>query len=311
MKKTAMYFTHVAAAVRPGAALLCGHMVDQGSDPSFTRFSQARDDNNWAHVGDLRDDVVYALASAASENLPGKTDFYALGREGVLRLMLAGQPDQDVAIPMRDKTSYLEGLCLASDGLYACGGQKQVLCYSNSFWQPADAGLYEKFDGSNDSALFAMAELSAGVLLAVGTRGLVVRRSGDGAWQTLDAPTNLDLHAVIASGDGGAWIAGDGGTLFLLLAGTDTWEDHANTALSTSTFDGLALHQDALYVTALNRLLRRMPGGKLEQVKGPFKKGSEFHSVSAVGDFLWAVGDEHVYRLGPEGWKYFLCPDNV
>jgi hypothetical protein len=302
MKKTAMYFTHVAAAIRPGAAILCGHMIDQESDPTFTRFSQAYDENDWAHIGDLRGDIVYAVTSTASQKVAGKTDFYALGRGGTLRVMLAGQPDKDISIPIKDKSSYLESMCLTPNGLYVCGGQKEVLCYENGVWKNVDENLYEKFNGKNESTLFAITEVHPGTLLAVGTGGFVARRY---------APTNVDLHAVIPTGDGGAWIAGSGGALFRLVVSKGTWEDHSDATVSTNTFDSLALHRNVLYISAFTQLLQLQPGSKLKEIEGPFKKDSEFHSISAAGDFLWVTGDEHVYRLGPEGWRHFLCPDNV
>jgi hypothetical protein len=312
MKKTAIYFTHVAAYEVGNYALLCGHMIDQGSDPTFTRFAYAADGNEWGHIGDMRDDLVYCFISVPSFAVPGKTDFYALGREGILRLMLDNQPDRDLRIPRKDRSGYLEGLCVTSDGaLLVCGSQKEVLRYAGEQWQAIDEGLYEPFDGQNDSALFAIAETAPGVLLAVGTRGLVVRRVGSQPWQTLDAPTNLDWHAVLPDGAGGAWIAGDGGTLYRLSADAAQWHDHGDPAISTAGFDSLALHKGTLYVTAMNQLLQLPPGQTLQPVDGPFKPGSEFHSVSARGDYLWATGDEHVYRLGPEGWQYFLCPDNA
>ncbi len=311
MNKAAMYFTHVAAAERPGAAILCGHVIEQENSPTFTRFSQAYDENNWLHLGDLRDDIVYAIASCPSHVVTGKTDFYALGREGNIRKMLAGQLDEDIVIPTKEKSSYFEGLCISSTGLYVCGGQKQVLRYTNNVWENFDDDLYEKFDGSNESALFAITEISPGVLLAVGTRGLVARRNINAAWRILDAPANFDLHAAIPTGDGGAWIAGAGGTLFRLAGASDIWEDFSDATVSTNTFDALAVHENALYITALTQLLQLQSDGKLREISGPFKVGSEFHCVSAAGDFLWITGDEHVYRLGPEGWLYFICPDNL
>jgi photosystem II stability/assembly factor-like uncharacterized protein len=313
MRKTAIYFTHVAAALKPGFALLCGHMIDERDEPTFTRFARASGDNDWAYVlGDLKQDLVYALTSRPSPTAIGGTDFFALGRNGVLRVAATGKEALDLSIPRKDRSGYLEGLCVTSDGaLIVCGSQKEVLRYAGEQWQAIDDGLYEPFDGQNDSALFAIAETAPGVLLAVGTRGLVVRRLGSQPWQTLDAPTNLDLHAVLPDGAGGAWIAGDGGTLYRLSADAAQWHDHGDPDISTAGFDSLALHKGTLYVTAMNQLLQLPPGQTLQPVDGPFKPGSEFHSVSARGDYLWATGDEHVYRLGPEGWQYFLCPDNA
>lgn len=87
MQKTAIYFTRVVAARKPGFALLCGHMLDEQDEPSFTRFARAGGNNEWAYVlGDLRDEVVYALTARLSPLVPGGTDFFALGRDGMLRI---------------------------------------------------------------------------------------------------------------------------------------------------------------------------------------------------------------------------------
>lgn len=312
MQKTAIYFTHVAAAIRPGFALLCGHMVDEMDEPTFTRFARVGGKNEWAYVlGDLRGDLVYALASRPSPTVSGGTDFFAIGRSGVLRIALTGKEALDIPVPRKDKSGYLEGLCAASDGsVIACGSQKEVMRYARGEWISIDEGFFEKFDGGNDSSLFAISEPTPGTLLAVGTRGLVAVRRGGSPWEVLDAPTNVDLLAVVPSEDGGAWIAGDGGMLLRLAADFLQWQDLSDRDMSRARFDSLALHKGVVYVTGMNQLLQLKPGSKLTPIVEPFEPGSEFHSLSAYGDHLWVAGDEHVYCMGPEGWQHMLCPDN-
>jgi hypothetical protein len=306
-KKSKIYFTQVVA-IATGDAFLAGHVQEQGSEPTFTRFAKAGD-AGWAHLGDLGT-VVYATVAIPVAGAP-RPWVAALGREGLLRIYKPGQQPVDRDVPLSDKSSYLEGICVASDGIYVCGGQKQVSRLANDQWSSVDQGLFEKYNRKNGSSLYSIAEVSAGVLVAVGTQGLVACRVNDGAWQVLDPGTNVDLHCVIPSDDGGAWIAGDGGTLLKLSADRATWTDHADHGVSTQSFDDLSEHHGTLYITGFDQVLSLAPGATLQVEPVPFSKTIEFHNLSAAGDYLWVTGDEHVHRLGPEGWKYFLCPDNA
>lgn len=306
-KSSRIYFTQ-AVATASGDAFLAGHMQDQESEPTFTRFFKVGD-AGWGHLGDLGA-VAYAAVGVPVENAP-RPWIAVLGRDGPLRLYKPGQPPVDRDIPNQDKSAWFEGMCPATDGLYVCGGQRQVLRFANDQWQPVDQGLFVKFDGSNDCALFAIAEASPGCLIAVGSGGLITCRAQGGAWKTLDSGTNLDLHCIVPAGDGGAWVGGDGGTLLKIAPDLGSVQDCSVSHVSTRTFDSLALHKGTLYVAAFNAVLMVQPGKALEEVKGPFKKGSEFHAVSAAGDYVWATGDEHAYRLDSDGWKYYQCPDNI
>ncbi|MDE2048703.1 MAG: hypothetical protein KGJ44_09860 [Betaproteobacteria bacterium] len=311
-EKFPSYFTTVVALTE-GDCFIAGHLTKQASEPNFTRLDMVRG-GQWLQLGALKDVLYGATAAPTADH--ARLSVVALGREGAMRVFRPGQQPAELAVPRKDKTGYLEGLCVASDGaLIVCGSQNEVLRYAGEQWQAIDEGLFEKFNGKNDSALFAIAETRPGTLLAVGSRGLAVSREGGGAWHTLDAPTNLDLHAVLPAGDGGAWVAGDGGTLLRLSPDGTQWQDHSDPDLSTAPFDSLALYKGTLYISAMNQLLSldtADPQASLQPVAGPFKAGSEFHSVSACGEYLWATGDEHVYRLGPDAqWQYLLCPDNA
>lgn len=302
-----IYFTK-AVATSTGDAFLAGHVQDQGQDPTFTRFAKAGD-AGWVHLGDLGAVAYGAIAVPVAQS--PRPWIAVLGRDGPLRLYKPGQQPADIDIPRKDKTAVFEGLCAASDGLYVCGGQRQVLRFADDQWQSVDQGLFTKFDGSNDCSLFSIAELAPGRLLVVGSKGFMACRVNGGAWKTLDSGTNLDLHCVLAAGDGSAWVSGDGGTLLKVAADLASVQDCSAPELSRRSFDSLALYQGALYVTAFNELLVWAPGQAPDKVQAPFKAGSEFHSVNAAGDYLWVTGDEHAYRLGPKGWQYFQCPDNV
>ncbi|MFO0696560.1 MAG: hypothetical protein U0230_23530 [Polyangiales bacterium] len=305
-KSARIYFTQVVSTPS-GKAFLAGHMQDQGSEPTFTRFVRA-DDSGFVHLGDLGA-VACAATAIPIEGAPAP-GIAVIGRQGPLRIYAPGKPPTDVDVPLRDRTADFLGLCASSDGLLVCGDQRQVLRYADDRWSPIDEGLFEAFDGANPSTLHAIAEVAGGMLVVVGSKGFAARRGSDGAWQRIDVGVAVDLRCVIAPGDGSAWIGGDDGTLLRLDVERGVVTERAEKTTSRS-FESLALRERTLFVAASEALWARSEGGRLEKVEGPFLEGSEFHAVSAAGPYLWATGDEHAYRLGPDGWKHFLCPDNA
>jgi hypothetical protein len=311
MKKSAIYFTKVTPAAGPGMAVLSGHMVDEEHDPTFTRFFLSRLDKGWGLIGDLKGDIAYDLAAVESIQFPGKTDMYALGRDGTLRVRVPPNTTTDYQVPLKEPSTYLEGFCIASDALYVCGGQRQVYRFANGGWTDWDEGLYIPFSGIAGPTLFAIVEVQSGVLLVVGSEGFAALRHGIDDWSVLASPTNVDLHCAALDGKGGVWIGGDGGTLLHLQVSGQNWEDKSDPTISGETFERLAVHKGAVYVAGSSDLLVRTQAGKLGKVNGPFQSDSEFHCVCSAGDYLWVTGDEHVYRLGPTGWEYLQCPDNI
>lgn len=311
MKKSAIYFTRVVAAAGPGTAVLAGHMIEEEDDPSFTRFFLSKLDKGWGLIGDLKGDVVYDLAAVESIQAPGKTDMYALGRGGTLRVRTPPNTIVDHVVPLKVPSAYLEGICLASDAIYVCGGQRQVYRFVGGAWTEWDDGLFVPFAGSTGPTLFALAEVQNGCLLVVGSEGFAALRYGSGPWRVLPCPTNLELHCVVADGDGGAWISGAGGTLLHFRVHDQQWTNRSDPSVSTESFERLALYKGAVYIAAFDAVLTLANDGKLRKVKGPFKRDSEFHCICSAGDYLWVTGDEHVYRLGPAGWEYLQCPDNI
>jgi len=290
---------------------LCGHMRDQEDDPTFTRLMLVRGNGSWGLFGDFQD-IAYGLTVGLSKVVTGRIDLYALGRDGVLCIRLAPSDPVNIQVPVKDRAGYLEGICLASDGVYVCGSQREIQRYANGQWSMEDEGLFvPRTSGAAGPTLFALVETVPGTLLTVGSSGFAARRVNGGNWETLDVPTNMDLYCVMADAEGGAWIGGAGGTLLHLSPDASHWKDFSNPEISVQTFDSMAMYQGHVYVTAMNQLLSLSNDGKLTAVEGPFLKDSEFHAVSASDDCLWVTGDEHVYRYGPEGWEHLLCPDNA
>ncbi|MCL2722929.1 MAG: hypothetical protein FWD69_00690 [Polyangiaceae bacterium] len=311
MNKSAIYFTRAAPAAREGAVILSGHMIDQEADPSFTRPMNIFVDQSWGHSGDVRNDVVYGLATRPSTAVPGLTEIYALGRDATLWIKRPRQDPVEVKVPVREPWMYLENVCLASTGIYVCGGQRQVYRYSDGQWSAQDDGIYiPSTNGEPGPTLFSIIELKDMSLLVVGSGGFIATRPAGGAWTILDCPTNMDLLCALPD-DQGIWISGRAGTLLYLSADMATWSDHSDENVSTANFDCLAHHGKRVYITARNDLLVTTKEGGIAVVQAPFKPDSEFHSVCTSGDYLFVTGDEHVYRLGPDGWVYLQCPDNT
>jgi hypothetical protein len=310
MKKSAIYFTKIAPAASSGTAVLAGHMIDEEDDPTFTRFFLSRLDKGWGLICDMQGDIAYDLAAAESTQYHGKTDMYALGRDGTLRVRMPPNTIIDHKVPLKEPSVYLEGLCIASDAVYLCGGQRQVYRFAEGEWTDWDDGLFIPFNGTAGPTLFALAEVQMGVLLAVGSGGFTALRQGFGKWSILATPTNMDLHSVVSDGEGGAWLGGAGGTLLHLQVSEQIWDDLSDPSVSTESFERLTVYKGEVYIAAFDAILALARSGKLRKVNGPFKSDSEFHCVCSAGDYLWVTGDEHVYRLGPAGWEYLQHPDN-
>lgn len=310
MKKSAIYFTKVVAAASPGMALLAGHMIDEEDEPTFTRFFLSMLDKGWGLIGDLKGDVVYDLAATESRRTPGKTDMYALGRHGTLRVRMPPGVVNDHVVPLKVPGVYMEGLCVTSDAVYVCGGQRQVYRFADGAWTDWGDGLFVPFGGSVGPTLYAVAEVRQGCLMVVGSDGFAALRQGGGQWSVLTCPTNLDLHSLLPDGEGGVWIGGDGGILLHVRVSDQRWADVSDPSVSTESFERLALYKGEIYVAAFDAVLALADNGMLRRVQAPFKRDSEFHCVCSAGDYLWVTGDEHVYRLGPNGWEYLQCPDN-
>lgn len=291
MTSTPLYFTKVVATTS-GDAFLCGHAVEQGSEPTFTRFAKAND-SGWVQLGDVGAVITDATTVPGDGERPS---IAVLAAQGVLRLYRPGQQPVDFEIPTSGATL---GLASGSDGIYVCGVDGQVLRLAEGEW--------EQMGQAASVDLFGLAEVSPGHLVVVGSHGFIAHRTPRGRWQPLSSGTEHDLLCIVASDDGGAWVGGDAGTLLRLTADFEVLP-HSH---GDHSIDALALLDGALYFTAVDTLFTYQPGTGATAVNGPFAPDAEFHCVSAAGDFLWVSGDQHVYRFGPAGWEQFLCPDNA
>ncbi|MCL2654030.1 MAG: hypothetical protein FWD63_09625 [Propionibacteriaceae bacterium] len=307
MNKSAMYFTLIAPAARAGAVVIAGFMIDQGDEPTFTRIAHVREDKSWGLTGDIRHDVAHWMTTRPSTTETGLTEIYAIGRDATLWTKLPKRDPIETIAPLREPWMWLENLCLADDGIYVCGGQNQIYRYADDQWTPQDDGIYvPSVEGQPTCTLFAITQLGDGSLLTVGSAGFIAIRHPGQPWKVLDCPIDTNLRCVLPDATG-AWISGDSGTLLHLEDGTCT--NHSDPDISTGSFDALTWFGGHLYVTAGDKLLR-LDDNHLTVVDVPLKPDSELHALCTSGDYLYATGDEHVYRLGPDGWTYLLCPDN-
>lgn len=312
MKPAAAYFTHIAPLLTPGYAIVTSHMMHQGNAPTFTRVSRICDPDNWGFICDIPDDLIYDLTVAEATDGTGKSTIYLLGRQGFVRILQSGQPPRDLSIVMKEPWAYLEALCVTRQAVYVCGGQNQIYRLQNGSWQSCDDGLYVPFTGQNDMTLFGICELHNRTLMVVGKHGLIAIQNEQQLWQRLNVEpfATGDFLSVLPDGDGGAWI---GGTHGMLLKYDPNGLCHPLSApsLSTDRFESLALYQGKLYIAAGHYLLCFSETEGLSSVDMPIDSRDEYHCVKAQGNYLWVTGGTGVLRLGPDGWKRFVCPDNV
>lgn len=312
MKPAAAYFTHIAPLLTSGYAIVTGHMIHQGNSPTFTRVSRLCDPDNWGLICDIPEDIIYDLMVTESSDGSGKSVIYLLGRQGLLRILQSGKQPQDLPVLLKEPWAYLESLCVTRTSVYVCGGQNQIYCLQNGVWQSCDDGLYAPFTGQNDMALFGIGELLNGAIMVVGKHGLIAIQHAQQPWQRLNIehPACGDFLSVLASGDGGAWIGGTHGVL-LKYKPDGHYDDLSNPSLSTDRFESLALYQGKLYIAACHQLLCFSETEGLSSVDIPIDSSHEYHCVRTQGNYLWVTGSTAVLRLGPEGWKRFICPDNI
>lgn len=298
-KETDLYFTSVLA-LSAKEAVLGGHLYLQGSDPSITRVSLYRD-GQWLHLYDL-EEVVYSAESRPAHN-GTPAQICLLGRHGLLRETLRGQPPRNSRLPR--KAGYFFCLREVDGRLYACGTQNQLLRQEPGGWVEQDQGLFAQLDGQVDRTLFALDGFAHDELYAVGMQGAIWHWNGQ-CWAALDSPTNLTLHSVLCAPDGLVYIGGAGG---LLLQGAHDrgWLEIGDDNLCQHGIESLAWFQDRLYAAGQNALLR-WDGQRLERVITPEYHDQAFFCLDACEQALWSVGNDYIVSYDGRQWALHVMP---
>jgi hypothetical protein len=126
--------------------------------------------------------------------------------DGVVVVVSGGAPTR---LDVLDAPAPLHRIRAVADGLVVCGDDLVVYASSGKTWNRLEAGLPQGTTGAfRDIAGHSLRDLTA-----VGTGGLVMHFDGE-SWQSLKAPTQVELYAVATTGEGIA-VVGDQGTLLV------------------------------------------------------------------------------------------------
>jgi hypothetical protein len=175
---------------------------------------------------------------------------------------------------------------------YAIGLRGMVYRFDGvSAWTRIDAGVPEDFDGQ------AIAGFAADDLYAVGFRGQMMHYDGT-RWTGVVLPTNANLTAVVCANSGTVYAAGHRGEL--ISGRGSTWASLSEDAFSEDIW-GLAWFQDALYVSSLYRVLRRVHG-RLEPVAFGKANPQSCYQLSTGQDVLWSIGETDVVQFDGQTW---------
>jgi len=141
-------------------------------------------------------------------------------------------------------------------------------------------------------------------MYAVGWGGKIYRNRNM-TWQTLDAPTNLDLYRLLCAPDGFVYACGDEG---ILLRGRENiWTVIQQNVTREKIWD-LVFFDGRLYLSTMH-LLYELRGDELRQIpspaSGPFPVST--YRLGATRDVLWSIGEKELYELQAGGqWTRLL-----
>ncbi len=195
------------------------------------------------------------------------------------------------------------------DVLLAVGDDGVVQRWDGSEWTaeatPATSTLYGVWAGFELDRGFR-ADGAPTVAMAVGERGVAIRRDESGTWTATDTRVQSTLRAVTGDEDGVVFAVGDRGTVLRFQSGA--WrKEPTDTGV---TLHGIAMATDGTPVAVGEQ------GTLLIRQKGAWKKLTvgEHHlrAIAAEGQQLVAVGDAGtvIEHIG-EGWKRVGVPTAV
>lgn len=295
--KTALYFSNVAA-LAGDEAIVAGHLVAEGSEPTGTVLLRCGK-TGWGAVSKV-DDVVYHLVTVQART------FAAIGRRGAFlmgdRASIAAREHAPIS-----GFGYLESVGAYAGTCYVCGADRQVLeRRADGTWGHIDEGIAIDATTPSGQSFLDIAAGPPATLLAVGTGGLAAVLQG-GKWSSIDLPTNVDLHCVVRNVDGTAFVAGGGGTLFRIDANGEI-DDLSLADGAKVSFRDACMFQGRLYLAAGPRLFS-LHDDQLEPVDLPPAAQGDFCALSA-SESLWCVGDEWVRQFDGRKWLVHECPAN-
>lgn len=180
---------------------------------------------------------------------------------------------------------------------------------------PTDPGFFEWVQSmanpfKSSVSLFAATGTGPDDLYVAGVNGnatgIMRYRSADG-FEDVSIPQAGSISGLTQSPNGIIWACGRGGTL--LVGERKRALQDRSTGNKLTQFTSLAWYEGACWIASVSQprgLFRCEQGGRPERVTdGP----RDVHSVCAVGDVLWVVGQKVINRLQYGQWEKVAHPD--
>jgi hypothetical protein len=170
-----------------------------------------------------------------------------------------------------------------------------------------DSGIFATLDGRVDRAINAIDGFGPDDIYAVGFGGQILHWNG-GVWQRLDAPTNIDLTAVLCTSTGEV-VIGAGAGMVLVGDRNRGWRDIGDPGVLDGRIECAVEYRGQVHIGTVERLAR-IADGVLEAVPVEIDGPVSFLSIDAKDGVLWAAGDEFVGRWDGAAWTRYVSPDN-
>lgn len=141
-------------------------------------------------------------------------------------------------------------------------------------------------------------------IYVVGHAGLILHKSGPGAWQSETSGTTANLYAVVARSPSEVFAVGDRGVILRRTAGK--WQAEGSELVSTAAlFSAVALASGEVIAVGDNGMVaRRQPAGVWAAESAPALSGTGLRAIAGSRlEALTAVGmNSAILRRGAMGW---------
>lgn len=303
-RPNSVYFTKVLAVERDFCVLVA-FLHREGEDPSLSRILGIVN-GSFADFGTI-EDVVYGVATRPPYDAAPKGSVCLMGRGGTfVEIRRGGAGQVESHLDCRG-AGYVLDLRRIGGTLYAAGTQNLVARQTLDGWVRMDGGVFAPLAGRVDRAINAIDGFGPDDIYAVGLGGQVLHWDGR-LWTRLEAPTSVDLTAVLCTSSGDV-VIGAGAGMVLLGDRNRGWRDVSAPGVLDGRIERAVELRGQVYLGTADRLAR-IAGGVLEAVPVEMDGPVSFLTFDAVDGILWAAGDEFVGRWDGEAWTRYASPDN-
>ncbi|MET0068543.1 MAG: hypothetical protein ABW096_00785 [Candidatus Thiodiazotropha sp.] len=292
-----LYFSNVAA-LPDNSAVICGHLVCEGSEPTATLVVHYKN-GKWkliAKVADVVNQIIYK-GSIKEGNV-----VCVLGRNGYIAEYLVENREliSENIVPARG-IGYLEAITYKNNAYYIAGSDHEIIKY-------ADNSFYHYDDYLSPTPLHEKKYLSIACgeeIYCCGTQGSVI--VGDGvSWNSIESPTNIDLNVVFCTKNGHVYFASGGGLLWR-YSNHDGWTEYE--CDDNVIFWNVTEFHDELYLAA-GTSIYKFNGSEIVKIQMPPDYDCEIYSMSSSLESIWLVGDEYLHQFDGEKWTKHVSPTN-